>query len=808
MFGQGVDQSNPGNVCTAASGDTCGPGTQDSAPGAFNTPTFVAVDGSSGPSAGDVYVADTGDNLVSKFAPDGSLIGSWSTAGQLGGFGPLAGIAVDTSGDLWVYDHNENMFEYAQDGSFTTSWNSNRGVRSVGIAVDSVGNLYVGNGAPNLTIFTSSGSEIGDIHAATNPTGLALDPSSNDLYVDNAGGVIDRYDSSCLPNCAAPSDSFGSGQLSGALGLALDSSNDVYVADAGNQRVAVFAAFADITGARTDGASSLTPTAATVGGTVNPGAIALTDCHFDYGTDDSYGHSAPCAETPAEIGSGSDEVPVHADLSGLIPDTTYHYRLAASNANGQNQGSDRTFVTASPLPAIDQEPLAAIGQSTATLSAQINPNGDDTSCQIEYGTDDSYGGGAPCQPADLGSATSDQPASVDLSGLVPNTTYHYRFLATNSYGTTEGPDQAFLTIPPDPPDAATAPASAIAQTVATIAATVNGQGADTHYRFEYGTGPSYGQSTADTDAGPTSSDTSVHADLTGLQPSTTYHYRIVADNATDSAGNPLPGQSTFGADGSFITLPPAPLVSTNVALNITSTTATAIGSVDPRGDDTTYHLKYGPTANYGQSTAVADLGSTSPGSRRLSVALTGLTPDTIYHYRFLATNEGGTTDGEDQTLTTYGVAPATATGAATDIGSSTAKLHGELNPRSSDASYRFEYGTTANYGAITPETDAGSGDTVKDISADLSGLSPSTTYHYRIVATSDGGTANGEDRTFTTGAAPPVGGGGGGGNQPPLTCKKGFVKRHGHCVKKPRHKQHHVRSHRTRAGHANRGGVK
>ena len=117
MFGQGVDQSNPGNVCTAASGDTCGPGTQDSAPGAFNTPTFVAVDGSSGPSAGDVYVADTGDNLVSKFAPDGSLIGSWSTAGQLGGFGPLAGIAVDTSGDLWVYDQNANMFEYAQDGS-------------------------------------------------------------------------------------------------------------------------------------------------------------------------------------------------------------------------------------------------------------------------------------------------------------------------------------------------------------------------------------------------------------------------------------------------------------------------------------------------------------------------------------------------------------------------------------------------------------------------------------------------------------------------------------------------------------------
>ena len=78
MFGEEVDETTGGNVCTAASGNTCKAGASASVPsGAFESPTFVAVDSSSG----DVYVGDTGDNLISKFNEEGELVSNWGSGG-------------------------------------------------------------------------------------------------------------------------------------------------------------------------------------------------------------------------------------------------------------------------------------------------------------------------------------------------------------------------------------------------------------------------------------------------------------------------------------------------------------------------------------------------------------------------------------------------------------------------------------------------------------------------------------------------------------------------------------------------------
>ena len=77
MFGKDVDQTTGGNVCPEHPGDTCQTGTAGPGPGEFETPTFVAVDGSSGPSAGDVYVGDTADGKVSSSIP----LAAWSRAG-------------------------------------------------------------------------------------------------------------------------------------------------------------------------------------------------------------------------------------------------------------------------------------------------------------------------------------------------------------------------------------------------------------------------------------------------------------------------------------------------------------------------------------------------------------------------------------------------------------------------------------------------------------------------------------------------------------------------------------------------------
>ena len=120
MFGKGVDQTSGGNVCTAASGDTCQAGASGSGPAAFTTPAFLAVDGSSGASSGDVYVGDTGDNIVSKFDSGGNLVTGWQSGGQLS-LGGMAGVAVDTSGNLFAFDGG-TVFKYTQSGASVTNF--------------------------------------------------------------------------------------------------------------------------------------------------------------------------------------------------------------------------------------------------------------------------------------------------------------------------------------------------------------------------------------------------------------------------------------------------------------------------------------------------------------------------------------------------------------------------------------------------------------------------------------------------------------------------------------------------------------
>lgn len=102
-------------------------------------------------------------------------------------------------------------------------------------------------------------------------------------------------------------------------------------------------------------------------------------------------------------------------------------------------------------------------------------------------------------------------------------------------------------------------------------------------------------------------------------------------------------------------------------------------------------------------------------------------------------------------------APLASTSAATNVTSSGATLNGSVNPEGAATSYKFDYGTTASYGSSTPAGSAGSGTSAVNENAVLTGLSPSTVYHYRIEAANSGGTTDGSDQTFTT---PAAGGGG------------------------------------------------
>jgi hypothetical protein len=93
----------------------------------------------------------------------------------------------------------------------------------------------------------------------------------------------------------------------------------------------------------TGSATSITQSSATLNGTVNPNGQATT-YHFDYGTSTSYGSKAPPGSDPS-AGSGTSDQAVSANLTGLTPGTTYHYRLVATNASGTTQGQDKTFTS-------------------------------------------------------------------------------------------------------------------------------------------------------------------------------------------------------------------------------------------------------------------------------------------------------------------------------------------------------------------------------------------------------------------------------------------------------------------------------
>ncbi len=100
--------------------------------------------------------------------------------------------------------------------------------------------------------------------------------------------------------------------------------------------------------------------------------------------------------------------------------------------------------------------------------------------------------------------------------------------------------------------------------------------------------------------------------------------------------------------------------------------------------------------------------------------------------------------------------PSAATGAATKVTNSTAVLNGTINPNGHATQYDFVYGPTTAYGATSTVRTVPAGTKAVAVSRAITGLTPGTTYHYRISAASSGGVVGGADRSFTTTGHPPA----------------------------------------------------
>ena len=297
------------------------------------------------------------------------------------------------------------------------------------------------------------------------------------------------------------------------------------------------------------------------------------------------------------------------------------------------------------------------------------------------------------------------------------------------------------------PTVTTGSASLVTTSLATLGGTLNPNGTPATYQFQYGTTTAYGTKTTLTSAGNGTSSVPVTAEVSGLSPSTTYDFRLLATNIVGTA---------HGSNGSFTTpaVSLAPTVTTGTASSVAWSTATLGGTVNPNDYPTTYQFNYGTTMAYGFTTTATAAGSGTSGAPAVA-DLTGLSPSTGYDFQLVATNINGTTYGSNGTFATSAAppTPTVTTGAASAVTVGGATLGGTVNPNGWPTTYQFDYGPTTTYGMSTASTDAGSGTSGVVVSANLSGLSPDTTYDFQLVATDAGGTAYGSNGMFTTPAA-------------------------------------------------------
>jgi len=516
---------------------------------------------------------------------------------------------------------------------------------------------------------------------------------------------------------------------------------------------------------------------------------------FRWGTTTSYS-GGESAHLPAGSSTFPPAEEVSATATGLTTNTLYHYQVVFQNPNGITFGNDQTFTTPEAVKSLSTLAPSEVLRKTAKMNGTFLGDATEGEGDIEYwfewGKSTNYTASTPVQ-------TTTPPGTINptvlLTGcgetgtdpgtcLFLETTYHFRLVAQNELGTTFGADQQFTTLPAVG-NVTTLPATDISDASVTLHGEFAGNSEATEYWFEYGPTTAYGLKTDPVPAGSPAGATQVESDATEFTGFTTYHYRLVAKNPVGQAvGQDL----TFEAPD-----PELPVPGATEASNISATAATLSAEINPNRWATVYSFEYGPDTEYGEFTVLdevidGNLNDPVP----VSADIAGLAPGTTYHVRVVAINLIGTAAGPDTTFTTPDL-PGIEGIDASAVTSSGAHLSGSVVPNSSPTSVHFEYGAGAGFPSQTAVTPVGADTVAHSVGADLTGLAPSTTYHYRLIAGNGVGSSTSQVGTFTPAALPTIA-------QPPqpktVKCKKRFVKRKGKCVKRKKRKHHKKKSHK------------
>ncbi len=340
-----------------------------------------------------------------------------TTGSPSGEFGSNPLIAVDqSSGHVLEFDKTHGAREYDAAGSFVAEFGS----FTEGLSV-----LY------RIAVDNACATHEPPLDETTTPTCHEFDPANGTAYV--------AYDDTNPDHPPYDVSAFGPLRYPG-----------------GDEPPVAVTGIADGFG----------PGSATLHGTVDPQETPLEECEFEYLTDAEYrenveehpgdeeaafegAESEECAESPAEIGEGSEPVSVHADVEGLDSEVPYRFRLIATSPGGASHGEAALFgpplLTAkTALPVLYQE---------ATLRADVNPSGLSTEYRFDYVDRQSFEGQGGFEGlathhtpwVELAPGEATVPVFAVLTGLSEGTEYRYRAVAKNDAATVEGAAQAFVT---------------------------------------------------------------------------------------------------------------------------------------------------------------------------------------------------------------------------------------------------------------------------------------------------------------------------------------------------------------------------
>lgn len=292
-----------------------------------------------------------------------------------------------------------------------------------------------------------------------------------------------------------------------------------------------FVTFGAIENLKTLPTTGVTATGATFHGELTPNGYA-TECWFEY----QGGQMPEPAKTPKQsAGSASEVVKIDMPLSSLEPNSSYWDRFVCENKQfGSSGGEYLYFQTPEALPVVVSESTQDVARTRAVLVATVNPENSSVTYYFEYGTTTEYGYLTPEVP--LSRYSAGEVAAKTFAGeLKSDTVYHFRIVMKNGAGVQVGPDQTFTSGTLTPPVVTTGGASALSPNGATLEGLVTTEGLVTSYGFEISTNPNaFGPPTGLGSVGAGFSEAAATLVLHGLQPSTTYYYKIVGTNVDGS----------------------------------------------------------------------------------------------------------------------------------------------------------------------------------------------------------------------------------------------------------------------------------